>query len=109
MLHGGIPLQTYEHQRMLVTKARDRLLTQKTDTMAKRGICLIDAMTEADYDPTGPSDLRHVFERFWASTAPEVHRQRQTHPDSLYELPHSDQADDFEAWFYQAFQVESTT
>ncbi|KAF1347179.1 hypothetical protein BDV97DRAFT_417380, partial [Delphinella strobiligena] len=44
MLHGGIPRQSHEHQRSLVTQARARLLTHVTDTMARRGVHLIDAM-----------------------------------------------------------------
>lgn len=105
MLHGGIPRQSHEHQRSLVTQARARLLTHVTDTMARRGVHLIDAMLDEDGHATGQSDLHRVFESFWALDAPGSHSQREPCLDPQYGFSHVDHPEDFDEWFHQAFQV----
>lgn len=106
MLHGWISRQNHEHQRSLVTQARARLSTHVTDTMARRGVHLIDAMLDEDSHATGRSDLQPVFESFWALDAQGSHSQREPCLDPQYDFTHLTHPEDFDERFYQAFQIE---
>jgi hypothetical protein len=105
MLHGGLSRQSCEHQTSLVAQARVRLSAHTNDTMAKRGVHLIDAMLEGNSEMDGRMGLRRVFERFWALDQLGMHQQREESLSTPYEFACADQPEDFDAWFHQAFQV----
>jgi hypothetical protein len=98
-----------ETQRHLVQKTRDRLATQNADSLARRGVYLIDVLLDESHSMPRTSqgsalDLDRVILSFF-----EVERQDQTlgqateHLELNLQSEVANEAPDFDQWFSAVF------
>lgn len=98
-----------ETQRQLIEKARDRLSRQQADSLARRGVYLINVLLENSYNPSGASQpvelnldnaLSSFFdleEQDWPCAQHVEGPELELLPDSSNETP------DFDQWFSAVF------
>lgn len=99
-----------ETQRQLIQKARDRLTRQKADSLARRGVYLIDVLLEQSHNTPGTSqasslNLDSILSSFFELEERDQTRGRHTEqreepdlqPDPPNEIP------DFDQWFSAVF------
>lgn len=104
ILHGGISEETHQHHRHLVTKARTRLMAQKNDTMAKRGVYLTNIMLGER--PNGGVRLDSILEKFWGQEYAQDAQEEEIRADSSFDTELAAGMEDFEVWFRQAFNQD---
>lgn len=102
---------TSTHQRSLVTDARSRLYAQRSDSMARRGVLLIDIMLaetdrawEQQHVPEDP-DFLEIIRSFYEKDG--NNQAVYTAADELDTMPNEDvqlgQLEDFGVWFANVF------
>lgn len=102
-------IHNLETQRQLIQKARDRLTRQKADSLARRGVYLIDVLLNQSHTSSGTSqaftlNLDSILSSFF-----ELEEQNQTR-DRYTERPELDlqpdlpkETPDFDQWFSAVF------
>lgn len=106
-------LERRQHYEQLIRSAGARLSLSKDDTMARRGVFLIDAMLDEELprlatrdqerDDVGKAEFVRILNRFLEQDQQDMH----TAPSGLLldesETVIENQLDDFDTWYQQMF------
>jgi len=98
-----------ETQRSLIQKARDRLAMQKADSLARRGVYLIDVLLNGSHVALGTSqalelNLDDILSSFFELERQDQTRGRDTERLELGLQPDlPDETPDFDQWFSAVF------
>lgn len=111
--HASMAQDTKEHYQTLIMKARTRLSRYSNNTMARRGVFLVDAMLDEDLlhmathsrseTASRKPEFVRILDRFLQQDQQNLYSHSSIAEPDTFEPNVGDQLEDFDTWYNQIF------